>query len=1141
MNLRIKTPVMTGAGANSRWYCFLLFLAINFLPASGASQRIYVAFDRVLDNQGYTNSIVPAFAQDKYGFIWFGTPNGLCRYDGYKSTVFKQNPHDANSLSNNNVGELYFDKKGILWIGTDDGLNRFDPTTETFTRFFSDPNDPESLSQNEIDVIYSDVLGKLWIGTYLGGVNKFDPETGKSVRFMHNPDDPGSISHNEIRCIIEDTEGNMWFGTAEGLNLLNGQNGKFTRFFHDPKNPNSLCFNNVSVLFQDLEDTIWIGTWGGGINKFYPKENRFEYVPFKVTGKLNSEPIRITFIHQDQSGTLWFGVNDLGLCRYNEQDQSFVCYSNRPDDIRSLSSNRVVSIFEDKSAILWIGTRGGGISKYNPRKEKFYVYKNEPILETNLNKNNQYNKLILAICEDPDDLGNVYWIGSFNSLFRLNREQDTFQQFPNTCDNLKLPGKDVIRSILFDKTKKCWLGTDVGLFQFSRSTGKFTPHDLSWIGVGDQFAINTIISDSLDRIWIGSDEGLLQLDSDYKIKKKLTINKNAKTKEQFKLIHICEQKSSRGQYLWLGAYDSGLIKYSVNDGKTTAFTFQKGHPNSISNNNVRTILEDKSGILWLGTDRGMNRFDPKTEQFQVFSEKDGLCNERVFALVEDDIGRIWISTNNGLSRFDPMTRTFLSYDISHGLELNYFVQGAYLKSWSGEIFLGGVNGYLSFYPHEINANPNIPDVVITDFRVLNKSLKIKDRLEKSIIYTDEIQLTHKDYLFSIEYTALDYNWPEKNRYAYKMEGSGADWIDMGVNREITFSWLESGDYIFKIKGCNSDGVWNESPRELHIKILPPWWKTWWAYSIYISVFCLAILAGHRYRVRQLKNREEILARLVKQRTDELDVAIKSLRDANDMVSVVNDELKESMNELVLANDELRKANELKSEFLGIAAHDLKDPLQVILGYTDLLKRQLIENRISSKEVDSINRSVEKMLKLISKFLDAATFEKKELLIQKADFNFSDLTDSVVRNNRVLAERKQQNIIFFSDARCLVSGDRLLLRQVVENLISNAIKYSPLGKNIWVLLESTPARVVLKVKDEGPGLSKDDQKKLFQKFCILTPKPTGNETSTGLGLSICKRFIELHQGVISAECKLGEGCTFIVDLPKAQTEATPSPQ
>lgn len=413
---------------------------------------------------------------------------------------------------------------------------------------------------------------------------------------------------------------------------------------------------------------------------------------------------------------------------------------------------------------------------------------------------------------------------------------------------------------------------------------------------------------------------------------------------------------------------------------------------------------------------------------------------------------------------------------------------------------------------------------------MNEPVSIGEKLSRSITEAEEIRLSYKDFRFSIGFAALDYTWPDSNRYAYKMDGLTEEWVLLGNERKMAFTGLSPGAYVFRVRACNNDNVWNETGRSLRIYITPPFWRTWWAYGGYLLIFFMIIITVHKLRVRHLKKRRAELVLLVSQRTEELAEAYESLKGANTEIIIINENLRHSMQELSRSNQELKDANKLKSDFLGIAAHDLKNPLQVILGYTHLLKLKMEKNGDACKEVEIIDRSVAKMLNLISELLQTATMERGKLRLNLSEVDVTELAETVVRDNKPIATQKRQRMRFFAKKDFWIIGDKRLIVQVIENLVSNAVKYSPLGKAIWVSVEEGHGEVVFKIRDEGPGFTTDDKKHLFKQFQRCSAKPTAGESSTGLGLSICKGFVELHGGRIEVESKEGTGSTFIVHLP-----------
>ncbi len=878
-----------------------LILSVEIIPLLSLTLPAHdqvIKFQRLTIENGLSQSSIFCILQDRRGFMWFGTEDGLNQYDGYKFKIYRNNPENLNSISYNNIKAIHEDRSGILWFGTyGGGLNRFDHEKEQFDHYQADPKDPKSLSNNfvtaicedssgnlwigtenglnmlipsandessatfttynadlsfpyslsadRIKSIYEDSYGVLWIGTYGGGLNRFDHEKEQFDHYQADPKDPKSLSNNFVTAICEDSSGNLWIGTENGLNMLiqskSGESApSFVHFQGDPDDPSSLSDKSINAIWKDRTGTLWIGT-KNGLNKLVSVEKDGSSPIFIQYKNDPNDPDSLGYnevfsINEDRTGVLWIGTH-AGLNKVDQKRKPFLLYRSKPNDPHSLSHNYVYSIWKDKSGVLWIGTQGGGLNKFDRQKGQFIHYRADPSDPTSLS-----SSWIRTIYEDRSG---TLWIGTLNGLNKLvpgKREGSppTFVHYWADSDRLDSLSNNTVRTIIEDHSRMLWIGTEDGLNRFDREREKFTryrndpdnPRSLS-----NNF-IYSIFEDSSDTLWIGTLDGL---------------NKLVPSKEE---------------------------------GSSPLFVHYKAepdNPSSISNSEVLSIYEDRSGVLWIGTPGGLNKFDRERESFAYYTEKDGLPNDLIYNIVEDNNGNLWLSTNKGLSLFDPRQETFKNYDVKDGLQSNEFNLGACYKGSDGEIFFGGINGFNSFYPEDIHDNPHVPAVVITEFQIFNKPIPIgegpdgRSILKKSITETQAITLSHKDRVLSFEFTALHFASPEKNEYAYKMEGFEKDWNYVGNRRFVTYTNLPPGHYVFRVKGSNNDGIWNEEGASLKISITPPFWQTMWFRGAVIITILLFFYSIYEIRTKSIRERSKELENRVGERTAELKAANQELQ------------------------------------------------------------------------------------------------------------------------------------------------------------------------------------------------------------------------------------------------------------------------
>ncbi|MCI0691977.1 histidine kinase, partial [candidate division KSB1 bacterium] len=811
-------------------------------PDKLLAQKDNLKFERISLEQGLSQNTIYCILQDRKGFMWFGTQDGLNKFDGYDFKVYKHDPQDPNSLSNNVVRTIYEDRAGTLWIGTNGGgLNKLDGEKDSFTHYRHDPNDANSLSDNYVlSICEVSRHGRrtLWIGTRYGGLNQFEMETGRFTRYQNDPNDAGSLSDNYVISIYEDSlhgGSTLWIGTyGGGLNKLileesNRERGVFNRYQYDSTASDDLGHKQIRVIYEDRAGTLWLGT-GGGLDKLDRRDGTVTHYHHDSNDPASLSASAVWSIfesRQGRDGLLWIGTGN-GLNQFDRAAEKFYRYHHDPNDPNSLSDNYIRSICEDRSGMLWIGTWNGGINKLDRRRGMFTHYRNIPNDPNSLSHNN-----VRAIYEDARDGGNTLWIGTRGGgLNKFDRQKQAFthyKDYPNDPNGLS---HNYVWSIYEDRAGNFWISTyGDGLKRFERKKERFTHyrHDPADPNSLSRNSVTPIYEDRSGMLWIGTDVGGLNIfDREKETFKHYKHDANDSTSLSHDNIwSIFEDRSG---VLWIGTDGGGLNRFDREKEVFKHYKNEPDNPQSVSNNHVFCIHEDSrsAGTLWLGTwGGGLNKFDTATEKFVHYTEKDGLPNDVIYGILEDDHGNLWLSTNKGISRFNIQTETFKNYNTHDGLQSYEFNAGAYHKSKSGEMFFGGINGFNAFYPDEVKDNAYIPPIVITAFKKFDQIAK------RDIAATDEIALSYKDKYLTFEFVALDYTNPEKNQYAYIMEGFDETWIDAGTRRFVSYTNLDPGNYVFKVKGSNNDGVWNEDGVAVKITITPPPWKTWWAFTLYV--------------------------------------------------------------------------------------------------------------------------------------------------------------------------------------------------------------------------------------------------------------------------------------------------------------------
>ena len=1077
-------------------------------PDNLFAQKDNLKFERIAIEQGLSQNTIYCIRQDRKGFMWFGTQDGLNKFDGYDFKVYKHDPQNPNSLSNNVVRAIHESRDGTLWIGTNGGgLNKLvlegtDRTEETFTLFKHDSQNPNSLSDNYVLSIHEDSRHRgevLWIGTRYGGLNKFEVKTGRITRYQNDPGNANSLSDNYIISIYEDQAGTLWIGTyGGGLNKFDREKEIWDRYQYASMNPEDLGHNQIRTIYQDRAGTLWIGT-GGGLDKLVLEGSNRQNGAITHYHHNPNDPASLSAnavwsIFEDQSGRFWIGTG-IGLNQFDRVTEKFQRHHHDPDDPSSLSDNYVRAIGEDRSGMLWIGTWNGGLNKLDHRRGMFAHYRNIPNDANSLSHNN-----VRAIYAGRDS---VLWIGTRGGgLNKFDRKKKIFTHYAEDPNGLS---HNYVWSIFEDRAGEFWIGTyGDGLKKFDRQQERFThyrhdpanPYSLS------HKHVTPIYEDRTGVLWIGTDGGgLNRFDRAEETFKHYKHDANDSTS----LSHdgIWSILQDRAGTLWIGTAGGGLNEF---DAKSETFKSYKNDPHdslSLSNNHVFCIHEDSrnAGILWLGTwGGGLNKFDTATGKFVHYTEKDGLPNDVIYGILEDDHGNLWLSTNKGISRFNLQTETFKNYNIHDGLQSYEFNGGAYHKSESGEMFFGGINGFNAFYPGEIKDNTYIPPLVITAFKKFDQIAK------RDIAAADEIALSYRDKYLTFEFVALDYTNPEKNQYAYKMEGFDENWINAGARRFVSYTNLDPGNYVFKVKGSNNDGVWNEEGVAVKIAIAPPPWKTWWAYALYVLLVTSLLYGIRRYELNRLRLKSQLQLEHVEA-------------------------------------EKLKELDHLKSKFFANISHEFRTPLTLILGPLENVAAKISDTAIK-KQLAMAFEHGRRLLRLINQILDLSKLEAGGMELKASRNNLIPFLKGIVFVFESLAEKRRITLDFRSSYTNLeVYYDIEKMEQVFYNLISNAIKFIPpdAGGKITVtvtqsqisLLKKLPPNVEcvrISIKDTGIGIPADQQPHIFNRFYRAENLPRNSQPGTGIGLALAKEIVELHFGQIDMNSEEGRGTEFIVTLP-----------
>ena len=793
---------------------------------------------------GLSNSDVRAIVQDHQGFMWFGTwLGGLDRYDGYTFKVYKHDDQDDGSIAGNTIRTIYVDRTGVLWVATNEGIDRYDRDTDSFVHYRHSADSPTDPRYYRVDAFYEDESGKLWLASF-GGLAQLDRTNGRVYAYRPNPNDPVTFSDSDLRSLCLDaTTGLLWVSSwSGGVSALDRSTGRFTRYRNIPNDPTSLSDNDVNQIFRDRNGNLWFSTMGG-LNRFDPRTHKFiRYLHDpRNPASLSDDDVALT--DEDDAGRFWVATNN-GLNLMDRTSGTFVRYLHEPDDSSSLSSNVINNraLYEDASGSLWIGMRSTGVDRLRGVEERFTTYRHKP-----QNSNSPSSNVITGFAGAS---GSALWIGTEAGLDRFDGKTFTHHLADPNDPRTLSPGPERLAARAPNGT--VWTGTYGG--GLDRLDGQHVTHFRHDPRNPDSPANNNIgglVPDTAGGLWIGvHGAGLDYFDGRHF----RHFSPNPADPAGLPSAFVRPLLLDRHGMLWSCTDNWGLVRFDTHTRKFTVYFLDPKQPGQGAN--WTTDIYPDGDSLWVGSPKGLYSFDTKTGQFtRRYTEKDGLANNSIVGILGDALGNIWISTINGLSRFDPKTETFRNYDVFDGLQGNDFSPRSEAKTADGRMFFGGVNGLSAFYPDKVAYNPAQPPVVLTEFELFNKPARVGGEhspLQKAINVASSIVLRQDQSVFRFQFAALDFTAPQKNRYAYELEGFDKGWqYTDAASRFATYTNLDPGSYTFRVKGSNSDGVWNEQGVALQLTILPGWYQTNWFRGACIAAFLMMIWGIHELRVRQL--------------------------------------------------------------------------------------------------------------------------------------------------------------------------------------------------------------------------------------------------------------------------------------------------
>jgi signal transduction histidine kinase/ligand-binding sensor domain-containing protein/CheY-like chemotaxis protein/AraC-like DNA-binding protein len=1078
-----------------RSFCARVILLLCATGAAPLAAQERVAFRHLTIADGLSQNAVSAIVQDRRGFMWFGTKDGLNRYDGYEFVVFRHDPFDSTSISDSEITALFEDSRGRLWVGTrGGGLNRFDRTHERFDRVKGGP-------ARDITALAEDSSGAIWVGSAGEGLFRLTTNARGEIaadRFAHSPTDVGSVSNDRVRAVLVDRRGILWVGTDAGLDRRGPSSSggvTFTHFTIRSSAPFALADTSVTALHEDAHGRLWIGSLPGvsafdsaraSIRHYYHKYRTYRY----------GWGMAVSLV-EDRSGAIWVSTRS-ELMRLDPSTGTFTYFRHDPQNPESINSDLPTQVYRDRSDVIWVATNGYGLNVHDPKANRFQTFRRPEAWPSRLSGFSVYTIF--------EDRAKNLWIDA-GLLYRWNRATGELRSFETSSNRPNDFGNTGVWQMLEDPAGSLWAATYQGLYHYEIATGRsrqyrYDPADSA--GLPEQ-VVYDVFRDRGGVIWAVTENYLVRLTDPARGRFERWQYKERHTSGQW--VFPSTIQDAQGA-LWLGS-DQGLVRFDPRTATFQHYRHDPREPASLSHDAVRAILPDPrrpDRVLWIATaGGGLNRLAVDSGTFTHYTERDGLPNNVVYAILPDSIGTLWLSTNKGLSRFDPTTRRFRNYDANDGLQSNEFNSGAAFRSRSGELFFGGIYGFNYFRPEDIHDNPNAPQVVVTGFRRGNHYETVRDTgsvLSTTISEADSLRLSYRDAVLTFEFAALEYSAPAKNRYAYRLVGFNDSWFESGSVRAATYTNLPPGQYWFQVKASNNDGVWNERGVSLAIVIRPPWWDTWWAYTVYAALALAALYGARRYEMNRLRleNRLEIQH---------------------------------------LEAEQLRELDRARSRLFANVSHEFRTPLTLTMGPLDDLRAGL-HGHLSpaiAEQVDLARRNAGRVLGLINEILDLARAESGRETLHARRVDLGAFVTSVARTFVPLAERKA----IAYDVHCtpevgIVYADPDHLDRALTNLLSNAFKFTPDGGavRVTVVADDSSARIV--VRDSGPGIPASDLHLIFDRF--HRAKTAGTQPGTGIGLALAKELVALHGGSIAVESEEGFGSTFTLTLRKGSAHLAP---
>ncbi|MDP9081895.1 MAG: ATP-binding protein [Bacteroidota bacterium] len=1089
--------------------CKILLLSFSmlFITVFSRAQNNQFQFSHLDISNGLSHNNVTSIFKDNKGFMWFGTLSGLNRYDGYKFKVFKHSVSDTSSLDDDYIVNIINGPENKLWIETRNGFNIYDPATEKFCHNIVGYLQSIAIPDRFLSAIKKDRDGNFWFLHRYLGVYRYNPQTKKTIHLTHSATDTASISGNAVSDVAQDSAGNFWLTYRSGV--MERMDPKTLRVTYRSHMFNKLPgeLNSSYKIFIDKQDDIWafVPTYSAGVYFINVKKGIFKHID-KGNDQSHLNTDVVSSVIQDDKNRIWIATDHGGVNLLNKQDFKMQFLLNREDDSKTIGQNSITLLYKDNTGIVWVGTYKKGVGYYHESIIKFPLYTHhlaDPFSERQSLSFGDVNSFA------EDKTGNI-WIGANGGgLIYFDRKKGTFRTYLHDANNPNSLTNNVIVCMFIDHEQKLWIGTYFGgLDCFDGRTFKHYKHDDSRAGSISEDRICAITENSDHQLLVGTlSAGFNVFNSCTQTFSHYIYHQGDNAIQSNYVSRILEDKRKN---LWIvTSYGLDVLMKETN--RFIHYVHDEKNSNSLINNSTNNIMEDMDGLIWISTHEGISIFDHKTGKFTNISKQDGLPDNAVIDLQEYDRNNVWVSTPNGLSNIivdrsgKALKFRFVNYNETEGLQGREFTENSSLKTRDGELLFGGGNGFNMFRPSNINTNKNQPNLIFTDLQVFNQSLSVGEKVNGRVILPESItglkslNLKYNDNVFSIEFAALNYFNPDKIKYQYMMEGFDKGWITADSKiRKATYTNLDAGDYTFKVRATDNEN-WNNKELRLHISILPPFWKTIWAYILYAILILSILLYLRRRGINKIRQQFSIE---------------KEREEAH------------RMHELDL----------MKIKFFTNVSHEFRTPLSLIMAPVDRILKQINEPEIQ-RQLLLVNRNAKRLLNLVNQLLDFRKMEYQELKLHERNGEIIGFIKELSYAFTDIADQKNIRFIFDTEIESFYAAfDHDKIERILFNLLSNAYKFTHEGGQVSVLLnlvnttEADEQQLEIRVIDTGIGIAEDKRDKIFDPFFQNDIPGSMLNQGSGIGLSITREFVKLHHGEIFVESEFNQGSCFTVLLP-----------